>query len=155
FAKLLGRMVRDPALLVYLDGQANRKGQPNENLARELMELFTLGVGNYSEKDVKEAARALTGWGIDGAPDNYTRLLKGLSPERCTYPPGRHDDGEKTVRGWRGRWSEGDLVKILLDQPATADRLAWRITGEFLGEGVATREELAALADGLRKTGLD
>jgi uncharacterized protein (DUF1800 family) len=155
FAKLLGRMVRDPALLIYLDGQVNRKGHPNENLARELMELFTLGVGNYSEKDVKEAARALTGWGIDGAPDNYTRLLKGLGPERCAYSPDRHDDGEKTVLGRRGRWSDGDLVKILLDQPATANRLAWRITGEFLGEGAATREELAALADDLRKTGLD
>jgi uncharacterized protein (DUF1800 family) len=148
-------MVRDPALLVYLDAPANRKEHPNENLARELMELFTLGVGHYGETDVKEAARALTGWKIDGADDNYTRLLKRLGPERCVYSPARHDDGEKTVLGRRGRWSGDDLVKILLDQPATADRLAWRIAGEFLGEGAATREELAALADGLRTTGLD
>jgi uncharacterized protein (DUF1800 family) len=155
FAELLGRMVRDPALLVYLDAPANRKEQPNENFARELMELFTLGVGHFSETDVKEAARVLTGWEIAGADDNYTRLLKGLRPDRCVYSPRRHDDGEKTVLGRRGPWSGDDLVKILLDQPATADRLAWRIAGEFLGEGMATGEELAALADGLRTTGLD
>jgi uncharacterized protein (DUF1800 family) len=155
FGELLSRLARDPAVLVYLDAPANRKEHPNENLARELLELFTLGVGHYTEADVKEAARALTGWEIDGATDNYTRLLKGLRPEKCVYAAGRHDDGEKTILGRRGRWSGDDLVKILLDQPATADRLAWRSTSEFLGEGVATREELAALAEGLRATGLD
>jgi uncharacterized protein (DUF1800 family) len=155
FAELLGRMVRDPALLIYLDAPGNRKEHPNENLARELMELFTLGVGHYGETDVKEAARALTGWVIEGADDNYTRLLKGLRPDRCVYSAACHDDGEKTVLGRRGRWSGDDLVKILLDQLATANRLAWRIASEFLGDGVATRAELAALADGLRTTGLD
>src|SRR5262249_20566194 len=62
FGKLLNAAVRDPALLVFLDAPSNRKGHPNENLARELMELFTLGIGHYTEQDVKEAARALTGW---------------------------------------------------------------------------------------------
>jgi uncharacterized protein (DUF1800 family) len=156
FGELLGRMARDPALLVYLDAPANRKEHPNENLARELLELFTLGVGHYTEGDVRESARALTGWGCDGADDNLTRILKGLTPDQCVrYSPGRHDDGEKTVLGRRGRWSGDDLVKILLDHPATADRLAWRISSEFLGEGVATPEELAALAEGLRATDLD
>src|SRR5580700_2123943 len=65
FAELLNASVREPALLVYLDAPANRAGHPNENLAREMMELFTLGVGNYSEADVKEGARALTGWTIE------------------------------------------------------------------------------------------
>src|SRR5262249_39669220 len=65
FADLLSPSVKEPALLDYLDAPANRKGHPNENLARELMELFTLGIGNYSEKDVKEAARALTGWTVE------------------------------------------------------------------------------------------
>ena len=65
FGKLLRGAVREPALLVWLDAPANRKGHPNENLARELMELFTLGVGHYSEADVKEAARALTGWIVE------------------------------------------------------------------------------------------
>jgi uncharacterized protein (DUF1800 family) len=156
FGELLGRMARDPALLVYLDAPANRKEHPNENLARELLELFTLGVGHYTEQDVKEAARALTGWGSDAAADNYTRILKGLTPEQWVrYSPARQDDGEKTILGRRGRWSGDDLVNILLDHPATADRLAWRITGEFLGDGVATREELAALAEGLRLSDLD
>ena len=67
FRELARAMVRDPALLVWLDGQKNKKGKPNENLARELMELFTLGVGHYSETDVREAARALTGWRVDRA----------------------------------------------------------------------------------------
>src|SRR5690349_24984845 len=65
FRELARAMVRDPALLVWLDGQKNKKGKPNENLARELMELFTLGAGHYSETDVREAARALTGWRVD------------------------------------------------------------------------------------------
>jgi len=156
FGELLGRLARDPALLVYLDAQANRPEHPNENLARELMELFTLGVGHFTEADVREAARCLTGWEAGAPAENEFRALMGPPLEQWVrYSPGRHDGGEKTVLGRRGRWSGDDLVKILLDQPATADRLAGRIAGEFLGEGVATREELAALADGLRKTGLD
>jgi uncharacterized protein (DUF1800 family) len=156
FGELLGRMARDPALLVYLDAQANRKEHPNENQARELMELFTLGVGHYTEADVKEAARALTGWEPGKPAENEFRAMAGLPLEQWVrYSPGRHDDGEKTVLGRRGRWSADDLVKILLDQPATAERLAWRICMEFLGEGVASRDEQTALAQGLRATGLD
>ncbi|HLJ97557.1 MAG TPA: DUF1800 family protein, partial [Gemmataceae bacterium] len=150
FAELLTRLARDPALLVYLDAPANRKEHPNENLARELMELFTLGEGHFTEADIREAARALTGWEFHGATDNDGRALAGQSLESCVrYSPGRHDDGMKTVLGWRGTWSGEDLVRILLDHPATADRLAWRIATEFLGEGVATSQELAELAKGL------
>ncbi len=83
FGVLLRAMLQDPALLVWLDAPANRKGQPNENLARELMELFTLGVGNYTETDVKESARALTGWTV----------RSGRFEERAAV----HDDGEKTI----------------------------------------------------------
>jgi uncharacterized protein (DUF1800 family) len=156
FGELLGRLARDPALLVYLDAQANRKERPNENLARELMELFTLGVGHYTEADVKEAARALTGWEPGRPAENEFRAMMGPPLEQWVrYSPGRHDGGEKTVLGRRGRWSGDELVKILLDHPATADRLAWRISTEFLGEGVATWEEQAALAEGLRATELD
>src|SRR5207249_4574667 len=96
FGRLLGRAARDPALLVWLDAPENVKGQPNENLARELMELFTLGRGHYTEADVREAARALTGWTVAG--------------EAFHEEDGRHDDGEKTIRGRRGRWRGGDLV---------------------------------------------
>ena len=156
FGEMLIRLSRDPALLVYLDAQVNRKEHPNENLARELMELFTLGVGNYSEGDVRQAARSLTGWTTGDPQDNDTRAISGAPLEHwIRYSRAQHDDGEKTVLGRRGRWSGEDLVKILLDQPATASRLAWRIASEFLGEGVATKEELSSLAEGLRATGLD
>src|SRR5205085_10392276 len=110
FGALLAGVVRDPALLVWLDAPANRREHPNENLARELMELFTLGLGPYTEADVKEAARALTGWTVaDG---------------RFREDAARHDDGEKTVLGRAGRWGGDDLVALLLDHPATARRLA-------------------------------
>src|SRR5207248_129500 len=90
FADLLNAAVREPALLLYLDAQANRKGHPNENLGRELMELFTLGVGHYTEKDVKEAARALTGWTVEDG--------------QFAEAPERHDAGEKTLLGRTGKW---------------------------------------------------
>jgi uncharacterized protein (DUF1800 family) len=141
FGDLLGEVLRDPALLLYLDAQANRKGHPNENLARELMELFTLGIGHYSEADVKESARALTGWTVkDGA---------------FREEDDNHDNGEKTLLGRKGRFKGGDLVKILLEHPATAGRLAWRLCEFFLGEGVAGKDAVKTLAAGLRKHDLD
>jgi uncharacterized protein (DUF1800 family) len=141
FGKLLDRAVRDPALLVWLDAQANRKAHPNENLGRELMELFTLGLGPFSEADVKEAARALTGWSV---VDGEFREV-----------PAQHDEGEKTILGRRGRWRTGDLVRILLDHPATADRLATRICELFLGEGIIDAAGVRALAAALREHNLD
>jgi len=151
FGELLGRVVRDPALLAWLDASLNRPEHPNENLARELMELFTLGVGRYTEADVKEAARALTGWRFtaDGLEDGNVRAQGGVRLERTeSFDAERHDGGEKTILGRRGRWTGDDLVTQLLDHPATAERLAWRITTEFLGEGVAKEEEVAALVPG-------
>jgi hypothetical protein len=141
FGALLGEVVRDPALLLWLDAPANRKEHPNENLARELLELFTLGVGHYTEKDVKEAARALTGW----------TLARGEFREEESL----HDAGEKTILGRRGRWGGGDLVRILLEQPATAERLAARLCGLFFGEGAADSSAVRALASGLRAHRLD
>ena len=141
FGELLAAMVRDPALLVWLDAPANRKGHPNENLARELMELFTLGIGHYSEADVKETARALTGWTVtDGA---FREVAS------------RHDDGDKVIQGKKGRWAGGDVVRILLEQPATAGRLAWRLCDTFMGERAVGSAEVEALADGLRSHRLD
>jgi hypothetical protein len=141
FGELLNAAVREPALLAYLDAPANRKGHPNENLARELMELFSLGVGHYTEGDVKEAARALTGWTV--RDEAFFENDKG------------HDDGEKTILGKKGRWKGADLVRIVLEQPATARRLAWRVAGTFLGERALARADLNALADGLRRRNLD
>jgi uncharacterized protein (DUF1800 family) len=141
FGDLLKAVVHDPAVLIWLDAPANRKGQPNENLGRELMELFTLGVGNYTEQDVKEAARTLTGWKVargefrDWAPD--------------------HDDGEKTILGHKGAWKGDDLVRILLEHPATARRLAWRLSEWLMGEDAVGTPALDALAAGLRQHNLD
>jgi uncharacterized protein (DUF1800 family) len=141
FGDLLNAAVREPALLVYLDAPANRQGHPNENLARELMELFTLGVGRFTEDDVREAARALTGWTVEEG--------------RFTEVADRHDAGEKAILTQRGRWTGGDLVRILLEQPATARRLAVKLCGLFFGETVVPEAALASLADGLRQHRLD
>ena len=141
FGKLLIASVHEPALLVWLDAPSNRKGHANENLARELMELFTLGIGHYSETDVKEAARALTGWTLAGQQFRDNNAL--------------HDDGQKTLLGHKGRWKGDDVIRLLLEHPATAERLAWRLCDTFMGEGTVDRKALQALADGLRERGLD
>ena len=141
FGDLLNALVRDPALLIWLDAPSNRQGHPNENLARELMELFTLGIGHYTEDDVKEAARALTGWTV--RQGEFRELTAA------------HDAGEKTILGGTGQWSGHDLVATLLQQRATAHRLAWRLTSEFFGEGVVEDTALKDLAAGLQKNNLD
>jgi hypothetical protein len=141
FGELLGEAVRGPALLVWLDAPANRKGHPNENLGREVMELFTLGIGHYTETDVKEAARALTGWTV--------------ADDRFREDPARHDDGDKTILGKQGKWRGDDLLRLLLEHPATAERLAWRLGGAFLGERAVDAAGLRALAAGLRERHLD
>ncbi len=142
FGDLLRQVVHDPALLIWLDAPANRKEHPNENLARELMELFTLGIGHYTEKDVKEAARALTGWAADD---------DGRFCER----PQHHDAGVKTIIGRSGSWTGDDLIRQLLEHPATAERLANRLCGLFLGDGAASSAEVSSLAQGLRAHQLD
>jgi uncharacterized protein (DUF1800 family) len=141
FGEMLHASIREPALLLYLDAPSNRKGHPNENLARELMELFTLGIGHYTEPDVKEAARALTGWTVE----------EGAFREA----PSKHDDGEKTILGRKGKWSAADLLANLLDQPATARRLAGRICGLLMGEGAVDESAIVALSDLLKSNKLD
>lgn len=137
FADLLREMLCDPALLAWLDAPSNRKGKPNENLARELLELFTLGVGHYSEADVKGAARALTG--------------RTVAQGRFQIRMDDHDDGEKTILAETARFDGESLVDLLLAQPAVAVRLAWRLCGTFLGEGVADASALAELAARLQR----
>lgn len=141
FGELLRQVIKDPAMLDWLDAPANRKEHPNENLARESMELFTIGVGNFSETDVKEAARALTGWSFK--PDGFHEFLQ------------YHDDGEKTILGRTGRWRGDEFVSMLLEQPATSVRLAKRLCEMFMGEKSATPEHLQDLAKGLREHQLD
>ncbi|MCA9139901.1 MAG: DUF1800 domain-containing protein [Planctomycetales bacterium] len=141
FRELLGGVVKSPAMLVWLDAQVNHKDHPNENLAREVMELFTLGEGNYTESDVKEAARALTGWTIDEGKLDYDEQI--------------HDDGEKTILGESGRFNGDDLLKILAENKATAKRIANRICELLMGENVIATPQVDALAEGLRTHNLD
>jgi uncharacterized protein (DUF1800 family) len=141
FGDLLRAVVHDPSLLVWLDAPANRKGAPNENLARELMELFTLGIGHYAETNVNDAARALTGWTVAG--------------DRFREDAGRHDPDEKTILGRKGAWTGDDLVRLVLGHPATSRRIAWRLCDWLMGEGGVTADGLDALAAGLRAHDLD
>lgn len=108
FRSLLLEVMRDPAMMIWLDGNTNRKGKANENFARELMELFTMGVGNYTETDVKESARAFTGWAYDYPSQSYI------------FNPFLHDDGSKTFLGQTGNFHGEDIIDIVVHQPATA-----------------------------------
>ncbi len=135
FAKLLHAVARDPAMLIYLDGVRSVARQPNENFARELLELFTLGEGHYSEADIKNAARAFTGWSIDreaGRFQNHAEL---------------HDDGEKTFLGETGRFAGDDIIDILLRQPRTAESIVEKLWREFVSLKPDSREvsRLAAI----------
>jgi uncharacterized protein (DUF1800 family) len=144
FAELLRAVAKDPAMLVYLDGASNRRGQPNENFAREVMELFTLGEGNYTELDVKEAARAFTGWSLDRARGEFV------------FRPLLHDDGAKTVLGREGPLRGEDVIEILLAQPQTARFVLGKLWREFVSAGPASereRIELEHAARVFRETG--
>jgi uncharacterized protein (DUF1800 family) len=125
FGVMVKAMLRDAALILWLDGQRNTRKAPNENLARELMELFTLGIGNYTEEDVKAAARALTGWSIDRST-GLTRLEQA-----------RFDPGEKTILGQTATFTADGLADLLMAQPAAAKFLAARLWFRF-GSGEST-----------------
>jgi len=120
FDQLLREVVRDPAMLAYLDNDQNRKASPNENLARELMELLTLGEGNYTEQDVKEAARALTGW-------------QAREGESAFFNRRQHDRGRKSVLGVSGNLDADGLVDVLLKQPACPRWVAGKLLAWFEG----------------------
>ncbi len=142
FRDMLHAIARDPAMILYLDNASNRKGSPNENFARELMELFTLGEGNYSEQDVKEAARAFTGWGIDGETGEFR------------FRPAVHDDGVKTLLGRSGAFGGADVLDILLAQPQTAEWIARKLWRELISPE-PDPDEVRRVAETLRRTGYD
>lgn len=121
FGEMLRAVSKSPAMLQFLNNQQNRKGHPNENFAREVMELFTLGRGNYSEKDVKEGARAFTGWGFDKT-GNYT------------FRTNAHDDGEKTFLREKGNFDGDNIITILLKNPQTAKYITGKIYRYFVNE---------------------
>ena len=133
FRDLLIAVSQDPAMLVSLDAGVNVKGAPNENFAREIMELFTMGVGNYTEKDIQEAARAFTGW-------NY----KGLD---FVVNPQQHDEGVKTVLGNSGNFDGVQVIDIILARQVTSEYIASKLYRYFVREEVtpAMREKLGKL----------
>jgi uncharacterized protein (DUF1800 family) len=128
FADLLSAMVSDAAMLVWLDGSGSKKEKPNENFGREFLELFTLGVGNYTEKDIREAVRAFTGWSIE--------------KNHGVFHDAAHDAGDKTFLKQTGAWKSADIVRITLDQPACAGFLCKKLYRFFVREDEDPAPEL-------------
>jgi uncharacterized protein (DUF1800 family) len=120
FGPLLERIIRDPAMLIWLDGADSKKTKPNENFAREFLELFTLGIGHYSEADVRQAARAFTGW-------RWLRNDEFLGVDEFRPESAELDDGPKTFLGRTGPWKPADIVRITLEQPACAEFLCRKL----------------------------
>jgi uncharacterized protein (DUF1800 family) len=138
YRTLLHAVAHDAAMLLYLNNQQNRKDAPNENFARELLELFTLGEGHYSEHDIQQAARAFTGW-------------KMLPPDgRFVEAPRQHDDGIKDFLGRRGNFDGDDIIDIVLQQPQAAVFIIEELWREFVSPQPDARE-VEKLAAGFRK----
>ena len=133
FRELMIAVAQDPAMLAFLDAGVNVKDAPNENFAREILEMFTMGVGRYSERDIRESARAFTGWNARGT--------------RFVVDADRHDGGLKTVFGREGRFDGVQLIDLILAQPATADYIAGRIYRFFVREDISpqTQRRLGAV----------
>ena len=140
FKDLLIQLSKDPAMIIWLDNQDNHNGAINENFGRELLELFTMGVGNYTERDIKECARAFTGWTI--ANREYMELRSqrdsdwpyGRIAWHFKYHPEDHDDGEKEFLGQRGRFNGEDIIHIICQQEATARFISRHLYSFFVSD---------------------
>ena len=140
FRTLLVELSKDPAMIIWLDNQDNHKDAINENFGRELLELFSMGVGNYTEEDIKECARAFTGWTI--ANRTYMELRSqrdsdwpyGRISWHFEFNPEDHDDGEKTFLGETGRFNGEDIIDIICRQPATARFIARHLYSFFVAD---------------------
>ncbi|HYY89086.1 MAG TPA: DUF1800 domain-containing protein [Chloroflexota bacterium] len=141
FEQLLQRVTRDPAMLNWLDNRQNRKGAPNENYAREVMELFTVGIGAYTDADVKAAARAFTG---------YTLARDG----QFTFDAKQHDDGDKTFLGETRNWDADDVLATLVRHPATARFLTSKLFRYFVYDN-PSEGTIERLAGTFRSSGFD
>lgn len=128
FRQLIHAAAKDPAMIIYLDNVSNVKDKPNENFARELLELFTLGEGHYSEMDIKEAARAFTGWAIDRNTGAFR------------FVPRRHDFGSKTFMGETGTFNGEDIIDIIFKQPRVATYITEKLWREFIADTPAPKE---------------
>ncbi len=140
FKTLLVELSKDPAMIIWLDNQDNHTGTINENYGRELLELFSLGVGNYTEDDVKECARAFTGWTIGNMEYMKLRAIRdsiwpyGRISWHFRYREEDHDDGEKTFLGETGRFNGEDIIEIICRQEATAKFLARHMYHYFVAD---------------------
>lgn len=143
FKELLLAIAKDSAMIIYLNNQQNRKDRPNENFARELMELFTLGRGNYTENDIKEAARAFTGWFTDKKTGEFEFRAKA------------HDEGTKTFFGKSGNFNGADIVNMILEKKETAVFIAKKIYRFFVSEIKPDEKNISALADVFYKSNYD
>lgn len=140
FKVLLQEVIEGPAMQLFLDNNKNRKGKPNENLGRELLELFTLGLGHYSETDVREVARALTGWKVN--KDRTTMLFRKK----------HHDSKSKTILQHTGTWALQDVLNILLESPRTAQFITEKLWREFVSASPDKRE-VKRIAEKFRSSG--
>lgn len=143
FRDLLLAVSKDAGMILYLNNQQNRKNKPNENFARELMELFTLGRGHYTEEDVKEGARAFTGW--------FTNRFTGV----FQWTERQHDPGSKTFLGRTGRWKGEDIIDIILEQEQTARFLTRKIYRYFVNEQEQDEALIERLAQQLYRSNYD
>lgn len=141
FPDLLREVSKSGAMLNFLNNNQNRKDHPNENFAREVMELFTMGRGNYTEDDIKEAARAFTGWGSNASGE-------------FVFRKGQHDTGRKKVLGKAGNFNGDDVLDILIEHPQTAHYITRKIYRYFVNE-VEQPEQIKWLADRFYKSGYD
>ena len=128
---ILNDLSRDPAMLFWLDNNENRNGEPNENYGRELLELFSLGVGNYSELDIKDASRAFTGWTFEQPPPLYPH---GYYPAKFLFREDDHDNGEKTFLGVTGNLNGGDIIDIIVKSPASARFICRHLYNFFVAD---------------------
>lgn len=139
FREMLHEISKDPAMIIWLNNQENKKDAPNENFAREVMELFTLGEGNgYTENDVKEAARAFTGWAVN---------MKG----EFEFRPKQHDEGEKTVFGKKGNFNGDEIINMLLAKPETSEYVCRKIYRNFVN-GEVNEDRVKKLAANFRNS---
>ncbi len=147
FRTMLREMSTDPAMMIWLDTSLSKKGKPNENYARELMELFCLGIGNYSEQDIREAAKAFTGWSLKTNREGQREAV---------FNADQHDDGEKNVLGQRGKWKPDDIVRICLEQKSAPGFIVGKLYQYFISESeTAPPEILAPLVEKYRRSDFD
>ena len=152
FRTILVKLSRDPAMIIWLDNDTNHKGTPNENYGRELLELFSMGVGNYSEDDVKECARAFSGWTVANFNARYPW---GPYPMDFEYRPDDHYDGEKAFLGEQGRFNGEDIIDIIVRQPATGRFVADRLYNFFVSDDPAPADAIETLSNAYFESNYD